>query len=56
MTVDPKRLGAAVSFLRFFEGRRKVELRDAYSPEIILYSGTCSGSEVVEKEIANYSF
>ena len=56
VTVDPKRLGAAVSFLRFFEGRRKVELRDAYSPEIILYSGTCSGSEVVEKEIANYSF
>nr|MCR5056437.1 DNA polymerase III subunit alpha [Clostridia bacterium] len=56
VTVDPKRLNAAISFLRFFEGRRRVELRDAYSPEVILYSGTCSGSEVVEKEIAEFSF
>ncbi|MBQ7445300.1 MAG: DNA polymerase III subunit alpha [Clostridia bacterium] len=54
--VDPKRLNAAISFLRFFDGPREVELRDAYAPEVVLYKGRCSGSALVENEIKNYSF
>ncbi len=56
VTVDPKRLEAAISFIRFFNGRRRIELRDAYDPSVILFKGTCSGSKVVEKEISNYTF
>ena len=56
VTVDPSRLSAAIAFIRFFEGKRVVELRDAYDPQVILFKGRCSGSPVVEKEIKNYTF